>query len=138
MITGPRGDARPTLPNKSTTSAQTSMRAPIVTVRLSGSAKYSTGLAALWAIARNSFLRQVLIPGASVAGDGDLREEVGRVIEVDTWVDEFLRGGQLERGGHVCPVLEAVAGGEQGDAVCGGHCCIKPIGTRVGRKISGR
>jgi hypothetical protein len=41
-------------------------RSPIVTVQSSGRRKYHTGLAALWAIARNSRLRQAIIPGASV------------------------------------------------------------------------
>jgi hypothetical protein len=46
--------------------AQRSMRSPMVTVRSSGSPKYPAGLAALWAIVRNSFLRQLLMPGPSV------------------------------------------------------------------------
>jgi len=41
------------------------MRSPMVTVRLSGSLKYSTGLAALWAMVRNKFLRHLLKPRAS-------------------------------------------------------------------------
>ena len=46
--------------------AQRSTRSPMVTVRSSGSPKYPAGLAALWAIVRNSFLRQLLMPGPSV------------------------------------------------------------------------
>jgi hypothetical protein len=45
--------------------AQRSTRSPMVTVR-SGSPKYPAGLAALWAIVRNIFLRQLLVPGPSV------------------------------------------------------------------------
>jgi hypothetical protein len=45
---------------------QSEMRSPMITVRSSGSRKYLTGLAALWAIARNSRLRQAFMPGASV------------------------------------------------------------------------
>jgi hypothetical protein len=41
------------------------MRSPMVTVRLSGSLKYSTGLAALWDMVRNRCLRHLLMPGAS-------------------------------------------------------------------------
>ena len=48
-----------------TPAAQSSMRSPMVTVRLSGSLKYWTGSAALWARVRNSFLRHLLMPGAS-------------------------------------------------------------------------
>ena len=46
--------------------AQSSTWAPITTVRSSGRLKYPTGLAALRAIAANSFLRQRAMHGSSV------------------------------------------------------------------------
>ncbi len=62
----------------------------MVTVRSSGSPKYVAGFAALWAMVRNSFLRQLLMPGVSGGHDRDLREEVGRLLDVDRALEHLL------------------------------------------------
>jgi hypothetical protein len=69
--------------------AQKSMRPPMVTVRSSGSSKYSAGLAALWAGWH----------------DGDLRQEVRDLVDVERVFQRLLLCRQTKRGRKVSPVM---------------------------------
>ena len=85
---------------------------PIVTVRRSGRWKYSTGLAALRDIATNRRLRQRAHAGRAGRDDRDLREEVGRRVDVDLALEPGFRGQAQQRAGTSRRVLEAEAGGD--------------------------
>ena len=84
------------------------------------------------AMARNSFLRQRLIPGASVADDRDLRDEVGGVVDVDVALEAARRRPGAAPSGTSGVVLEAVVDGEVRDAVVAGSRGRRPSPARSG------